>query len=200
MKELKNVIDDITFKRLQTELFSTMVPWYLSGTYSSSKYMDLINIESNESPDFSFAHLVFLDGNVKSELYEPLSKIILNGLEQIGETITNLIRIKVNMCTCQPNIHTNPPHVDADETHKAGIIYMNTTNAPTILYNEKYNPRFGFSPVEYLNKILNNKLTIQKSVDCEANKMIVFDGKYYHASSVQSDPYRRIVINFNYTI
>jgi hypothetical protein len=200
MKELKNVIDDITFKRLQTELFSTMVPWYLSGTYSSSKYMDLINIESNESPDFSFAHLVLLDGNVKSELYEPLSKIILNGLEQIGETITNLIRIKVNMCTCQPNIHTNPPHVDADETHKAGIIYMNTTNAPTILYNEKYNPRFGFSPIEYLNKILNNKLTIQKSINCEANKMVVFDGKHYHASSVQSDTYRRIVINFNYTI
>ena len=45
MKELKNVIDDITFKKLQTELFSAMVPWYLSGTYSSSKYMDLINIE-----------------------------------------------------------------------------------------------------------------------------------------------------------
>lgn len=200
MKELKNVIDSTTFQQLQTELFSAKMPWYLSGTYTSSKYRDLVSIESNESPDFSFAHLVLLDNDVRSELHEPLNKIILNGLEQIGENVTNLIRIKVNMCTCQPNVHTNPPHVDTDETHKAGIIYMNTTNAPTILYNEKFNPRFGFSPEEYLNKILNNKLTVQKSVDCEANKMIVFDGKYYHASSVQSDTYRRIVINFNYTI
>lgn len=199
MKELKNVIDDTTFKQLQEELFSARMPWYLSGTYTSSKYRDLVSIESKESPDFSFAHLVLLDSDVRSELYEPLSKIILNGLERIGENVTNLIRIKVNMCTCLPNVHTNPPHVDTDETHKAGIIYMNTTNAPTVLYNEKFNPRFDFSPEEYLNKILNNKLTIQKSIDCEANKMIVFDGKYFHASSVQSDTYRRIVINFNYT-
>lgn len=200
MKELKNVIDDVTFKKLQTELFSAIVPWYLSGTYSSSEQNDLVNLTNKYSPDFSFAHLVLLDKDVRSELYNPLNKIILDGLERMGEKPKEIIRIKVNMCTCQPNIHTNPPHVDADEIHKAGIIYMNTTNAPTVLYNEKYNPRFGFSPVEYLSKILNNKLTIQKLVDCEANKMITFDGKYYHASSVQSDTYRRIVINFNYTI
>lgn len=200
MKELRNLLDQENFERLQQELFSSQMPWYLSGTYSSSRYRDLVSIESNESPDFSFAHLVLLDNDVRSELYEPLSKIILNGLERLGEDVKNLIRIKVNMCTCLPNVHTNPPHVDTDEKHKAGIIYVNDTNAPTLLYNESFNPRFGFKPEEYLSKILNNKLTINKKIECEANKMVIFDGKYFHASSVQSDTYRRIVINFNYDI
>jgi hypothetical protein len=199
MKELRNVIDNDNFEKLQNELFSARVPWYLSGTYSSSKYDNLYELTHKQSPDFSFAHLVYLDGDIRSEFYEPLNKFILNGLEQMGENPTKIIRIKINMCTCQPSIHTNPPHVDTDETHKAGLIYVNTTNAPTVMYNEIYNPRFGFEPEQYLNKILNNKLTIQKIIDCEANKMIAFDGKYYHASSVQSDTYRRIVINFNYT-
>jgi hypothetical protein len=198
MKELRNVVDDKNFERLQNDLFSWNIPWYLSGTYTSTQYENLINIDASKSPDFSFAHLVYLDGDVRSELYEPLSKIILNGLDKIGEQPNELIRIKVNMCTCQPNLHINPPHVDTNETHKAGLIYMNTTNAPTFLYNETFNPRFGFSADEYFNKILNSKVTIKQKVECEANKMITFDGKYYHASSVQSDTYRRIVVNFNY--
>jgi hypothetical protein len=200
MKELRNVIDSDNFERLQNELFSAMIPWYLSGTYTSSQDIDLVNLETNQSPDFSFAHLVLLDGDVRSELYEPLNDIILNALEKIGESPQKLIRIKVNMCTCQPKVHTNPPHVDTDETHKAGIIYMNTTNAPTVIYNETFNPRFGMTPEEYLRKILNNKITIKDMIECEANKMVIFDGIQYHSSSVQSDTYRRIVINFNYIL
>lgn len=200
MKELKNLLDSENLKKLQNELFSAKMPWYLSGTYTSSKYKDLVILDSKEAPDFSFAHLVLLDGDIRSELCNPLSEIILDGLERMGESPTRLIRIKVNMCTCLPEIHTNPPHVDTDEKHKAGIIYVNSTNAPTFLYNETYNPRYGFSPEEYLTKILSNKLTINKKIECEENKMITFDGKHYHASSVQSNTYRRIVINFNYEV
>lgn len=200
MKELRNIVSIEDFERLQNELFSSQMPWYLSGTYTSTQYDNLIDIDSSKSPDFSFAHLVYMDGNVMSELYGPLNKIILEGLEKIGEEPKELIRIKVNMCTCQPELYVNQPHVDNDDTHRAGLIYINTTNAPTFLYNETFNPKFGLTPEKYLNRILNNKVTIKQKVECEANKMIVFDGKYYHASSVQSDTYRRIVVNFNYKI
>lgn len=198
MKQLRNLIDEDNFKKLQEEVFSSYMPWYISGTYTSTQYKDLVDINSNEEPNFSFSHLVFIDGEIKSELFEPLSKMILNGLEKLGESPKELIRIKVNMSTNQPQVYIHQPHVDYDESHMSGLIYLNTTNGPTTIYNETYDSRLGLSPQQYLTKILNNKLTIKEKVDCESNKMMVFDGKYFHSSSAQSDFYRRIVVNFNY--
>ncbi len=198
MKELRNVIDDENFKRLQKELFSSQMPWYLSGTYTSTKYPNLIDIDAEEAPNFSYSHLVYINEQPLSDLYEPISKIIWDGLEKMGEKPKELLRIKVNMSTNQPNVYIHEAHVDFDEHHTSGLIYINTTNGPTTIYNEKYDSKYMLSPEEYLKKILNNKLTIKEKIECEENKMMIFDGRYYHSSSVQSDTYRRIVINFNY--
>ena len=83
-----------------------------------------------------------------------------------------LINVRSNFNVRQNKIYTSNWHSDLTFKAKTAIYYINTCNGKT----------------EFKDNI----------VECEENKMIVFDSDEQHRMSSQTDSLKRIVINFNY--
>ena len=86
--------------------------------------------------------------------------------------IKALINVRANFNVKQDRIYTSNWHSDLTFKAKTAIYYINTCNGKT----------------EFKNT----------TVECEENKMIVFDSDEQHRMISQTNELKRIVINFNY--
>jgi hypothetical protein len=199
MKEVKNLLTPSAFNSLQREVFASEFNWnFIRTTFNGDD--DMVNIDSNLRPYHSFMHSVIYDYVHVSPISKLLENIIYTGLDKMGEDFDRLIRVRINMLFGNHIRYTNPPHIDTETPHKAGLIYLNTTDGDTLLYNEKYDSKYGLYADEYYTKILKEKVTIKNNISCEENKMVCFDGLTYHSSTTPVNSLRRIVVNFNYTL
>ena len=64
-----------------------------------------------------------------------------------------------------------------------------------LIHDEKYNLDSGVTSKEYKDKI---NLTVNTTSTPEENKLIIFNGLTYHASTTPTTTPRRVAINFNY--
>ena len=87
--------------------------------------------------------------------------------------IKNLLNVRANLCLKRPSKCSW--HVDKlteDLKHKTAIYYVNTNNGYTLFKNKK--------------------------VNCEKNKIVIFDANQKHKAKIQTNTDTRIVININY--
>jgi hypothetical protein len=84
----------------------------------------------------------------------------------------SLINIRANLTLKQEKVFQSDFHMDRPFKCNTAILYMNTCNGYTILDDIKIN--------------------------CEENKIVIFDSQIKHAAVSQTDTERRMVINFNY--
>ena len=71
------------------------------------------------------------------------------------------------------------------DPHYAGILYMNDSDGDTVIFKEteeqldgNYEPIYSLSP--------------------KKNRLLLFDGSYYHTGHSPSNHNNRILLNFNY--
>ena len=81
----------------------------------------------------------------------------------------------------------NLPHIDYNFPHKTVIFYLNDSDGPTWIFNEKFN-----GPEE------PTKFTVGEKVDPKENRMILLDGLQYHTASNPINSDRRVILNVNY--
>ena len=117
-----------------------------------------------------FSHRLY-DYSLPNSNYFNIFKPLLNKLE-----INSLIRLTVNLNINFDERYYSSWHVDQQFPCKVAILYINTNNGITEIKNDK--------------EILK--------IDCEENKIIMFDNHCKHRSVSQTDDKRRIVINLNY--
>jgi len=103
----------------------------------------------------------------------PLFDEILPILKKLN--VIALIEARANLLLKQENIFKSNFHIDRNFKCKTAILYMNTCNGYTLL-----------------DDVENIK------INCEENKMLIFDSRIKHCAVSQTDVNRRIVINFNY--
>ena len=84
----------------------------------------------------------------------------------------SLIEIRANLMLKQEKVFQSDFHTDRPFKCNTAILYMNTCNGHTVLDDIK--------------------------VNCEENKIVIFDSQIKHAAVSQTDIERRMVINFNY--
>ena len=191
-----DVLPEETFKKLQQGIVyhnDCVVPWYpLRG----AAYRD----ESSEISkyDLSFSHLVYTNGQPNSSLSPFVESCITTALSNVNVEIKRMIRIRLGLIPLCPINFIHDPHVDMHISHKVGLMYLNTTDGDTFLYNEKYDPIKGESSYRYLKNNLNGKVTVKQRITPKENRLLCFDGLYYHSSSAPTNVYARFAINFNF--
>ena len=102
-------------------------------------------------------------------------------------SISNTQRAKVNILWQKetfPENHYNVVHQDSDISSVSMIYYVNDSDGDTWLFNEFFEE--GVLP----------NLTLAKRVSPKKNRLLVFDGRRYHASSNPRSSRDRIIINF----
>jgi hypothetical protein len=126
-----------------------------------------------QKKDFSqFTHRFYFNDKVETwpEIYDTVS-LIINKLKP-----DKLLRVKANLIINRGKNIAGDFHVDSNEPDlKIAIYYVNTNNGYTLL-----DPK---------HKI---------KINCEENKLLVFDGKILHSAVSQTDEDQRIVFNINY--
>jgi hypothetical protein len=126
------------------------------------------NMTNNDN--YFFAHCFYNNHIPMSPFYNEYIIPIFKKLNA-----KSLIEIKANLMLKKENVFKSNFHTDRDFKCNTAILYINTCNGYTLLDDVK-----------------NIK------INCEENKMLIFDSQINHSAISQTDVDRRIVINFNY--
>ena len=117
-----------------------------------------------------FNHCFYNDSQPTSSFYFEHIFPIMQKLKFLS-----IIQVRANLLLKKEKQYFSEFHIDYSFKCKTAIFYINTCNGYTIL-DEK----------------------IKIKINCEENKMLLFDSNIYHCAVSQTDEERRVVINFNY--
>lgn len=173
--------------------------------WSLSKLTNPNKTDYSSFPEFETENKVQFVNVVKSfefeqsKLFSELSLLVERFAKNKNIEVLEIIRVKFNLMIDNKSIKnkTNTPHVDltkkffdlnnygADIKHFVLLCYINDSDGPTIIYNEKY-PFKNFK-----------ELSIKEKINPKAGRAIFFEGDQYHSSSFPSEHNRRMVLNIN---
>jgi len=128
----------------------------------------LNNMTTNDK--YFFYHYFYANHAPQSNFFEDFIVPILKKLNASA-----ICEIRANLMLRENYQYQSNFHVDRPFECKTAILYMNTCNGYTILDETK--------------KI---------KINCEENKLLMFNSQIKHAAFSQTDVDRRVVINFNY--
>ena len=189
MKEFKNFLPVSQALEIHDILTSSIFPWYwLDDVTVSPEQRDEVPAHYRSQPGMH--HTPFVDGRA-SEWYDKFSFIyhyILDAMElDYKEWQLARIRCGLNFPTFRDEhmLH-NQPHIDYPETqvgdHFTCLYYVNDSDGPTVVFNETEE---------------SDEYTIKYQCHPEKNKLFVFDGKHYHASSCPKHHDARLALTIN---
>ena len=181
-----------------TMSFGTVFKGYRDNLPFVDSLKDDYDLIQFESKIIEYGKIVIPNENLFNDIW---SMFIANNIEEHIKKIRNrddyhLRRMKCNFLpqkfTLWHKSHT--PHVDVDDNFTivndlpkdtnavSAIYYVNCTDGPTVLYNEKENDN-------------PKKLTVYKKITPKQGRLLVFDSQRYHTSTSPIRHKHRQVIN-----
>lgn len=188
MMFLNDVLSPEDFKNLSNLVMSTEFPWYWQSHVSLPSWC-VIN-DPNAIETFGWNHQVYnKETNFKGNFLEAFAPVLQQIKNYAGKRI-EFIRIRLSMKVYKQGFtinNYNLPHIDYNFPHKTAIFYLNNSDGPTWIFNERFNGQE--EPTEF---------TINEKINPRENGMILLDGLQYHTASnpIKSD--RRVILNINY--
>ena len=190
MKEFRNFLPVSLANEIHDKLTSNEFPWF---------WLDDVTVspeERSEVPDFyrsqpGMHHTPFCETSGPSHFFgdfQFLHHYILDAMNlDYRDWMLSRIRCGLNFPTFREEhfLH-NQPHVDFPESeevdHFTCLYYVNQSDGPTVVFEEKTE---------------SEKYNIKYQCHPEKNKLFVFDGKHYHASSCPKHHDVRLAITVN---
>ena len=152
-----NILSKYVFGKLYSEIVNARIPWYhVNTTYS--------NNASSFKYDYSWEHIVFSANSKASPLFDLIDVAILSALDNAGQSISEMYRIRIGLITATGVPYEHEPHIDLNEEHKTGLLYITNSDGPTTIYNEIYQPVSGLNGLDYYNNILSKAVTVNKKL------------------------------------
>lgn len=183
-----DVLSPVDFNNLQNLVLSTEFPWYWQSHVSLPPWCVITDPRAIET--FGWNHQVYnKETNFKGDFLEAFAPI-LQQIKNQADTKIEFIRIRLSMKVYKKGFtenNYNLPHIDYNFPHKTVIFYLNDSDGPTWIFNEKFN-----GPEE------PTKFTVGEKVDPKENRMILLDGLQYHTASNPINSDRRVILNVNY--
>lgn len=187
------VIDDVITKDYQKYVLQIIndndFPLFFKANIVADKY----NLRGNVH---GFCHQLFEDQNSVSKFFPTLYPIALSITEKTGVKFQALDRMRINFVVGNPDsqLDYHMPHIDSFIPHYVAIYYINDCDGDTVIFDQKLDRM----TVEEDERIVSeNMWTIKQRVSPKMGRMVIFDGRHYHASSYTKTKPFRSVINMN---
>ena len=104
--------------------------------------------------------------------------------EEFNRPISDIVRARTVMMLRSPPNTLHSPHQDmGGESHLTFILYLNDSDGSTIIYNENEH---------------SENYSIQDVIEPKKNRLLMFDGSYFHAGHSPSQHNNRVLLNINY--
>jgi hypothetical protein len=182
------VIDNFIIPAYQQGIKSVILTTDFQWTYeprTAHPDSDDIFVDSNTQETHQFVNKLF---NNRENINQPQLGFILPLIYTAQDYIkipTNITRVKANLLlqekTISKELH-HTAHVDCKVPHWALIYYVNNSDGDTIIFDQEFGKEF-------------NQLTIKQRITPKQGRAVIFNGKYFHASSSPRDYKIRNVLN-----
>jgi hypothetical protein len=180
--KLPVILDDLFSKKYMEKIEESCVEslWrYANNVTYGEKYDNIQN-------GFSFS---FDENCLQHSLFQYL---IFKSCEKINFKVEKIIRIRKRLTYPNKEKYNIPYqlHTDFNYDNLVLLYYVNHSDGDTFIYKEKFNKK---------NKVNNiKKFHLLEKVSFKKGRVVIFDGKNYHASSLSSSD-SRIILNINLT-
>lgn len=180
-------IKDVVEKEYQEELYNLVTDinfdWHFleDATYEKAHELD------SSTP--SFGHLLYHNEQETSKHYGNFKSLLDNILSKSNMSMTNLLRMRLGFLLNTKYVFPgmiykyNTPHVDYNQEHFTAVYYLNEADGETVIFHElekkeKFHPMHRCMP--------------------EQGKVLIFNGKHYHASTCPKLFTKRIALTINF--
>jgi|TARA_B100000085_G_C18537081_1_gene510435 hypothetical protein len=159
--------------------------WFYRPNISAKTVMD-----KPESPWFHGLAMKFHDLPQNITFDSTGCTFMIPAILKIQETfglplMESCIRARFDMTLMAPQNMMHEPHIDLEYPHYASILYINDSDGDTVIFNEK-TPK--------------NKFTVKKTISPKRNRLVFFNGSYYHTGHSPSKYQNRLLLNTNYSV
>ena len=96
---------------------------------------------------------------------------------------TECLRVRADMTLYNSEGYRHAFHVDCEEPHTVCIYYVNDSDGDTVIYNETEK---------------SDEYTIREVISPKKNRLVFFDGKYYHTGHSPSSHNYRVLLNSDF--
>jgi hypothetical protein len=194
MQIVKNAFPVSVFQQLQCSILDDAFPWYY-GRHSN------INTKiKNNLFLYGWQHTVKISDEISNPgMLDIIQPAFASSLATIGQTLKDILRVRAVLNTVTDKPYIVGEHVDYEQKHMTALIYINDSDGPTIVYNERYLPLTGVGSADTIRRI-QHTLTIKDKIEPVANTMVTFNGLHYHSGTTPVSTARRVVLNINYTV
>jgi hypothetical protein len=190
MKEFKNFLPTSLANELHDKVTSNEFPWYwLDDVTANPEERKEVKDRLPSQPGMH--HTPYCENSGPSHFFGDFQFIYHYIIEAMDldwkEWYLSRLRVGLNFPSFRKeHILHNQPHVDFPESetvdHFTCLYYINDSDGPTVVFNEKEKSKL---------------YTVKYQCHPEKNKLFVFDGKHYHASSCPKHHDARLAITVN---
>ena len=155
----------------------------------------------NYGSNSGFVHPAYDYGKDPSDWFPYIKPLTYSLEEAQKEKITELYRIRVGFLlpTTEPDYKYNTPHVDFLWGHRTACYYVNDSDGPTHIFKQRLEEiGSDVNDVTLRNYTDRTNFEIMQSVEPKKNRVCIFDGFNFHASTKPKTHERRLVITINY--
>jgi len=184
--EIKNVIPLEYQDEIYQYVTDVKFPWHFleDTTYEG------FNSNPNAASTPAFVNLIYHTNNEEHHhlnFFRPLVDAII---EKSNMELISVFRIRLGFLLntkyafAGSPYQYNTPHVDGNMDHYTAVYYLNTCDGPTVIFHEteqseRYRPMYKSEP--------------------EKGKVLIFNGRHYHASTCPKIFNKRLALTVNFT-
>lgn len=177
---LDNLFSDEYMKKIEESCAESSWRYINNITYGEN-YDDIQN-------GFSFT---FEDNSLQHFLFQYL---IFKSCEKINFKVEKTIKIRKRLTYPNKEKYNTPyqPHIDFEDGHLVLLYYVNDSDGDTFVYKEKFSKKNKLK----FNNIDIKKFSLLEKIEFKRGRVVIFNGKHYHTSSLSSSN-PRIILNVN---
>nr|BAR27622.1 Prolyl 4-hydroxylase alpha subunit homologue [uncultured Mediterranean phage uvMED]BAR27665.1 Prolyl 4-hydroxylase alpha subunit homologue [uncultured Mediterranean phage uvMED] len=201
--EIDNFISPRYAEHLKQTVMDSKFPWYFNRDITSplwfweQNHLNDSTLDVEESSFTGFMHILWGREGKESDFYDIFVPLLYSMEEKINMTIAELVQLRLGLFTLNKNRQPyHVPHVDYqdDGLKYTAIYYLNDSDGDTYFFNEFLDPNIK----RFINGYDPSLFTVAKSVKPKQGKLVLFDGRRYHASSYPESTPERMVLNINF--
>lgn len=147
------------------------------------------------------SHLVHVP-KYESKHWSFIRPILYHIEEKFGVPVKSILRVRIGLLlkAYPDDLPWNNEHVDSAGPHYTAIYYVNDTDGPTYIFDQKITdvPHKNKTEDQVLKFVNSTEFTVAHAMEPKKGSCVMFDGQRFHASSKPRQHSTRVVIAFNW--
>jgi len=190
--EIKNILNDNEKEHIEKYILSNDFPWYFQPVSTTEKFLFFSHMLMPRADD------PMVTDFKKSDEFSFFENILLRACDAVNLKIKTMMRGCLNLNVNCFDYKHGDPHIDFKMPHKLGIIYLNDCEGDTHIFKQTYKDIDFKNSTMSIDEHIKNPLDLFKTIKPEKYKVLIFDGKHYHATSYPAKNDRRVIAVFNF--